>query len=215
MRVRTGLVAVIYQKALILSNDERGKASGDIVNLMSVDASRLQDLCAYGLMFISAPLQVTEFSSRRANSLSTFGIGHARICFIVQPPGMVRVCGSRHHDFLSSTEYGDRKFLEESSNKADEVQGQAFAPDERIVGEYQEVLYILGPNRAMSLDIDRTFSVFSIKLYAWEHAFLRRVLFVRNEEELKMLRKIGIFSVSVCTPIRPPVLNLELIGYRR
>jgi len=59
MRVRAGLVAVIYQKALILSNDERGKATGDIVNLMSVDASRLQDLCTYGLMIISAPFQVT------------------------------------------------------------------------------------------------------------------------------------------------------------
>ena len=60
MRVRAGLVAVIYQKALVLSNDERGKATGDIVNLMSVDASRLQDLCTYGLMVISAPFQVTD-----------------------------------------------------------------------------------------------------------------------------------------------------------
>jgi hypothetical protein len=143
MRVRTGLVAAIYQKALILSNDESGKASGDIVNLMSVDASRLQDLCTYGHMTISAPFQVTEFLSRRASSLSTLTTGHARVRFIVQPPGMVRVRGSWHHDFLSSIEYGDRKFLEESSNKADEVQGQAFALDERIVGEYQEVLYIL------------------------------------------------------------------------
>jgi ATP-binding cassette, subfamily C (CFTR/MRP), member 1 len=59
MRVRAGLIAIIYQKALVLSNDERGKATGDIVNLMSVDASRLQDLCTYGLMIISAPFQVT------------------------------------------------------------------------------------------------------------------------------------------------------------
>ena len=72
MRVRAGLVAVIYQKALILSNDERGKASGDIVNLMSVDASRLQDLCTYGLMFLSAPFQVTKnvYLTPRENSLN-------------------------------------------------------------------------------------------------------------------------------------------------
>jgi hypothetical protein len=63
MRVRGGLVAVIYQKALVLSNDERGKGTGDIVNLMSVDASRLQDLCTYGLMAISAPFQVTNYVS--------------------------------------------------------------------------------------------------------------------------------------------------------
>ena len=45
----------------------------------------------------------------------------------------------------------------------------------------------------------------SIKLYAWEHAFLRRILFVRNEQELKMLKKIGIFSVR----IYPTVLDTE------
>ena len=41
MRVRAGLVSVIYNKALVLSNDEMGRATGDIVNLMSVDATRL------------------------------------------------------------------------------------------------------------------------------------------------------------------------------
>ena len=35
----------------------------------------------------------------------------------------------------------------------------------------------------------------SIKLYAWENAFVRRVLAVRNDQEIKMLRKIGIVSV--------------------
>ena len=58
MRVRAGLVTTIYQKALVLSNDGRGSASGDIVNLMSVDATRLQDLCTYGLIAISGPFQV-------------------------------------------------------------------------------------------------------------------------------------------------------------
>lgn len=38
-------------------------------------------------------------------------------------------------------------------------------------------------------------SVSSIKLYAWENAFIRKILFVRNEQELKMLRKIGIVTV--------------------
>ena len=37
--------------------------------------------------------------------------------------------------------------------------------------------------------------VFSIKLYAWENAFIRKILFVRNEQEMKMLRKIGIVTV--------------------
>ena len=56
---------------------------------------------------------------------------------------MVRLCRSWHHGFFRSVEYCDRKLLEEPSSKADEVQGQAFALDERIVGKCQEVLYNL------------------------------------------------------------------------
>ena len=35
----------------------------------------------------------------------------------------------------------------------------------------------------------------SIKLYAWENAFIRWISDVRNNQELKMLRKIGIVNV--------------------
>jgi hypothetical protein len=59
MRVRAGLITVIYSKALVLSNDGRSRSTGDIVNLMSVDATRLQECCAYGLMVISGPVQVS------------------------------------------------------------------------------------------------------------------------------------------------------------
>ena len=58
MRIRAGLVSVIYKKALVLSNDERSRATGDIVNLMSVDATRLQDFCQFGLISISGPFQI-------------------------------------------------------------------------------------------------------------------------------------------------------------
>ena len=58
MRVRAGLVSVIYQKALVLSNDGRTLSSGDIFNLMSVDAMRLQDFCTYALIAISGPFQI-------------------------------------------------------------------------------------------------------------------------------------------------------------
>jgi hypothetical protein len=132
MRVRAGLITVIYQKALILSNDERGKASGDIVNLMSVDASRLQDLCTYGLMAISAPFQVTDNTARANTSILTTRRlkGHACIHLAVQPPRVVCVRGGSHHAVFGPVEYHDRKFLEEPSDTADEKQGQAFASDE-------------------------------------------------------------------------------------
>ena len=36
----------------------------------------------------------------------------------------------------------------------------------------------------------------SIKLYAWDYSFARKVLHTRNERELRMLKKIGL--VTVC-----------------
>jgi hypothetical protein len=60
MRTRAGLVTLIYAKSLVLANDENSRTSGDIVNLMSVDATRLQEFCTYGLMAISGPLQVKK-----------------------------------------------------------------------------------------------------------------------------------------------------------
>lgn len=59
MRVRAGLVSVIYSKSMLLSSSARtSKSTGDIVNLMAVDATRLQDFCTYGLMLVSAPFQI-------------------------------------------------------------------------------------------------------------------------------------------------------------
>lgn len=79
MRVRAGLVTAIYSKALVLSNDERTRSSGDIVNLMSVDATRLQDLCTYGLISISGPIQV---KATLQNRLFTNSIGKITLAFI-------------------------------------------------------------------------------------------------------------------------------------
>jgi len=58
MRVRAGLISALYEKALVLSNDELGRSTGDIVNYMSVDATRLQDFCTFGLIALSGPFQV-------------------------------------------------------------------------------------------------------------------------------------------------------------
>ena len=58
MRVRAGLVTAVYKKALRLANDVEGLSSGEIINLMSVDTTRLQDFCTYGLIALSGPFQV-------------------------------------------------------------------------------------------------------------------------------------------------------------
>jgi ABC-type multidrug transport system fused ATPase/permease subunit len=59
MRTKSGLTAAIYKKSLALSNDGRqAKSTGDVVNLMSVDTQRLQDVSQYGQIVWSAPFQI-------------------------------------------------------------------------------------------------------------------------------------------------------------
>lgn len=59
MRIKSALTAAIFSKSLKLSNEGRAaKSSGDIVNLMTVDTMRLQDLTQFGLQLWSAPLQI-------------------------------------------------------------------------------------------------------------------------------------------------------------
>lgn len=59
MRTKSGLTSAIYKKSLALSNDGRqAKSTGDVVNLMSVDTQRLQDVAQYGQIVWSAPFQI-------------------------------------------------------------------------------------------------------------------------------------------------------------
>ncbi|TFK51703.1 multidrug resistance-associated ABC transporter [Heliocybe sulcata] len=152
MRVRAGLVTAIYKKSLVLASDERGRSSGDIVNLMSVDATRLQDLCTYGLIAISGPLQITLAFVSLYNLLgwSAF-VGVAIMVFSIP---------------LNT-------YIASILKKMQEKQMKNRDKRTRLMSELLA-------------------NIRSIKLYAWEHAFVRKILFVRNEEELKMLKKIGV-----------------------
>eukprot|EP00753_Platysulcus_tardus_P003847 PLAT12496.16.p1 GENE.PLAT12496.16~~PLAT12496.16.p1 ORF type:complete len:1587 (+),score=934.98 PLAT12496.16:2689-7449(+) len=59
MRVRTAIVATIYAKALRLSRAAKEEQqTGQLVNLMSVDAARLQSLMTYLQSVWSSPLQI-------------------------------------------------------------------------------------------------------------------------------------------------------------
>lgn len=59
LRIRTAIIGVIYRKALILSNSAKKEtATGEIVNLMAVDAQCFMDLLIYVNSIWSAPLQI-------------------------------------------------------------------------------------------------------------------------------------------------------------
>lgn len=152
MRVRAGLVTNIYKKALVISNDERGRASGDIVNLMSVDASRLQDLCTYGLIIVSGPYQITLAFISLYNLLGWSAFTGVGIMIFSIPLNTII---ARYLKTMQETQMKNR-------------------------------------DRRTRLMSELLANIKSIKLYAWEYAFMRRILHVRNDLELKMLKKIGI-----------------------
>ncbi|XP_065203949.1 multidrug resistance-associated protein 1-like [Planococcus citri] len=59
IKIRTCLISIIYKKALRISNGARRNfTSGEILNLISVDASRFVDLLSYSYLLISTPFQI-------------------------------------------------------------------------------------------------------------------------------------------------------------
>ncbi|XP_051815787.1 canalicular multispecific organic anion transporter 1 isoform X2 [Acanthochromis polyacanthus] len=59
MKVRTALMAAVYKKALVVSNDTRKESTvGETVNLMSADAQRFNDVTNFIHLVWSCPLQI-------------------------------------------------------------------------------------------------------------------------------------------------------------
>ncbi|KAM9296382.1 ATP-binding cassette sub-family C member 3 [Gastrophryne carolinensis] len=59
MRLRSAITGIIYRKSLVITNAaKRSSTVGEVVNLMSVDAQRFQDLTTFLNMLWSAPLQI-------------------------------------------------------------------------------------------------------------------------------------------------------------
>ncbi|XP_048247829.1 multidrug resistance-associated protein 1-like isoform X2 [Haliotis rufescens] len=60
MRIKSACISAVFKKALTISNEAKKESTmGEIVNLMSVDCQRLQDVTAYLWMLWSAPLQIS------------------------------------------------------------------------------------------------------------------------------------------------------------
>ncbi|XP_065815553.1 canalicular multispecific organic anion transporter 1 isoform X2 [Labrus bergylta] len=59
MKVRTAIMAAVYKKALVVSNDVRKETTvGETVNLMSADAQRFNDVTNFIHLLWSCPLQI-------------------------------------------------------------------------------------------------------------------------------------------------------------
>ena len=153
MRVKGGLVTLIYRKSLVLSNGEKsGRSTGDIVNLQSVDAVRIADLAQYGHIAWSGPFQIILAFVSLYNLVGWQAFVGVAVMVISLP---ITTVLARYNKGLQ------RKLM-----KTKDVRTRAM----------NEILN----------------NIKSIKLYGWEKAFSQKVLAARNDNELRMLRKIGI-----------------------
>lgn len=152
MRVKSALIAMIYSKAMKLSNEGRSsKSTGDIVNYMAVDTQRLQDLTQYGQMLWSAPFQIVLCMASLYQLVGwSMLAGVAAMVIMIPINGLIaRVLKNLQKKQMKNKDARTRLITEILNN------------------------------------------IKSIKLFAWSQAFMNKLTFVRNEQELKTLRKIG------------------------
>ncbi|CAR25148.1 ATP-binding cassette glutathione S-conjugate transporter YCF1 [Lachancea thermotolerans CBS 6340] len=153
MNAKSGLTSVIYQKALVLSNEASSASStGDIVNLMSVDVQRIQDLTQWGQIIWSGPFQLI-------------------LCLV----SLYKLLGN--------------------SMWIGVIIMVITIPANSLIMRYQKKLqkvqmkYKDGRTRLISEILN---NIKSLKLYAWEEPYRKKLDYVRNEKELKNLRRMGI-----------------------
>ncbi|GAA5830633.1 hypothetical protein JCM11251_002541 [Rhodosporidiobolus azoricus] len=157
MRVRAGLIGLIYKKSLLLSPSERGgRLTGDIVNLQSTDATRLQDLCTYGQIAWSGVFQLTLAFISLYNLLGWTMLAGVAVMVASMP--------------LTA-------LLARLQTK---LQRQQMKNKDQRTSIMSEILS----------------NIRSIKLYAWENSFAQKLFAVRNNQELVLLKRMGMLGAA-------------------
>lgn len=157
MRIKSSLTTVIYNKSLVLSNETKQVSNtGDIVNLMSVDVQRLQDLVQNLQIIWSGPFQIILCLYSLHGLLGNSMWAGVAIMIVMIPLNAVI---ARYQKKLQKTQM---KYKDERS---------------RLISE------ILN-------------NIKSLKLYGWEHPYLKKLYHVRNDKELANLKRMGIFGAA-------------------
>lgn len=157
MKIKTSLTSVVYNKSLVLSNETKQESStGDIVNLMSVDVQRLQDLVQNLLIVWSGPFQIFLCLYSLHGILGSAMWAGVAVMVIMIP--------------LNS-------FIARYQKKLQKTQMKNKDERSRLISE------ILN-------------NIKSLKLYGWEKPYLEKLNHVRNEKELKNLRRMGVFGAA-------------------
>ncbi|KAI3406538.2 YCF1 [Candida oxycetoniae] len=154
MKIRSSLTSAVYDKSLVLSNDSKQESStGDIVNLMSVDVQRLQDLVQNLQIVWSGPFQIIICLYSLHGLIGNAMWAGVAIMIIMIPLNAV---------------------IAKTQKKLQKTQMKYKDKRSRLINE------ILN-------------NIKSLKLYAWEKPYVERLNYVRNDLELKNLKKMGVF----------------------
>ncbi|KAG0224129.1 hypothetical protein BGW42_005307 [Actinomortierella wolfii] len=157
MHIRAGLVTAIYQKSLRLSNTSRQQFTvGEIVNHMSIDSQRVQDLVSYLHVVWSGLFQIILALVLLYQTMSWAIFAGVAIMVLMIPINAK----------LSTIMRGFQ--VRQMKNKDMRI---------KLMNEVLNGIRV-------------------IKLYAWENTFLKKILAVRNDHELAMMKKIGYFSAA-------------------
>lgn len=157
MKIKNSLTSTVYDKSLVLSNESKQESStGDIVNLMSVDVQRLQDLLQNLQIVWSGPFQIIICLYSLHGLIGNSMWAGVAIMVIMIP--------------LNAAIARKQKQLQKSQMKYKDKRS-------RLINE------ILN-------------NIKSLKLYGWEIPYLDRLNYVRNDLELKNLKRMGIFMAT-------------------
>ncbi|KAK2187609.1 hypothetical protein NP493_160g03030 [Ridgeia piscesae] len=166
MRVRTAVIAAVYHKALKLSNSARQSSTvGEIVNLMSVDAQRFQELTNYLNMLWSGPFQMSVCLYFLWAILGPSVLAGIAVMVLLVPINGYIAKATR------------KLQMEQMKHKDSRI---------KLMSEILNGIKVL-------------------KLYAWELAFLDKVLGIRSKE-LKVLKKAAYLNAASsftwsCAPV--------------
>ncbi|GFO06113.1 canalicular multispecific organic anion transporter 1 [Plakobranchus ocellatus] len=90
MRVKNAVICAVYKKALTISNEaKRESTSGEIVNLMSVDCQRIQDVMGFVYMVWSMPLMIVIALYMLWGTLGPASMAGLAVLVLLLPTNMV------------------------------------------------------------------------------------------------------------------------------
>ncbi|KAG1691094.1 Multidrug resistance-associated protein 1 [Nymphon striatum] len=209
---RSSLIAAIYKKALVISNNERKESTvGEIVNLMSVDTQHFLDLMPFLYVIWSAPLQIIlaiYFLWRIIGPSALTGI--AIMVFTIPLKGVIAnithklQIREKMKVIISDILKDIFPVSFKNKIKLKASRGSLFwkkifrSVASHSVGDTSIITNMALKDERTKMMNEILNGIRVLKLYAWEIPFIQQVLKVRSAE-LRELRKMAYMNASTLT----------------